>query len=90
MQTPLHKSPPNDTKAPPMATDLWLNQCLTCGTNNPTPAKHKPKACSGCGQQLVTSTATWEDLNGRQKIFDGSRIAALKKWKAAGGKVSRA
>jgi hypothetical protein len=86
----LAQKPPKRHKSPPMATDLWLNQCLTCGTNNPTPAKHKPKACSGCGQQLVTSTATWEDLNGRQKIFDGSRIAALKKWKATGGKVSRA
>lgn len=67
--------------------DTWLNQCLACGTNNPNPAKQKPKGCSGCGQALVTSTATWEDLNGRQKIFDGSRAAALKKWRAAGGKM---
>lgn len=74
-----------------MATpDLWLNQCLLCGTHNPGPAKQKPKACSGCGQQLETGTATWEDLNGRQKIFDGARVLALKKWRAAGGKTTGA
>ena len=86
----LAQKPPKRHKSPPMATDLWLNQCLSCSTHNPSPARQKPKTCCGCGQQLVTSTATWEDLNGRQKIFDGSRIAALKKWKAAGGKVSGA
>lgn len=87
MHPHLHKSPPKDTKAPLMATiDTWLNQCLTCGTNNPSPAKQKPSMCSGCGQQLVTATATWAELNEREIVFYRAEKAALDKWKASAGR----
>lgn len=87
MHPHLHKSPPKDTKAPLMATiDTWLNQCLTCGTNNPSPAKQKPNKCSGCGKQLVTATATWAELHEREVIFHRAEQTALRKWKSSGGR----
>lgn len=83
----LAQKPPKRHKSPPMATiDLWMNQCLTCGTNNPSPAKQKPSMCSGCGQQLVTATATWAELNEREIVFYRAEKAALDKWKASAGR----
>lgn len=32
--------------------DLWLNQCIGCGTNNPSIAFKRPPKCAGCGQKL--------------------------------------
>lgn len=70
-----------------MATiDTWMNQCLTCGTNNPSLAKQKPSRCSGCGQQLVTATATWAELHERQVVFNRAEESFRSKWRASGGR----
>jgi hypothetical protein len=33
--------------------DIWTNQCVECGTHNPSLAKQRPATCSGCGKALV-------------------------------------
>lgn len=38
------------------ANEMWLNQCATCGTNNPAFAPLRPELCAGCGQQLVVAS----------------------------------
>lgn len=32
--------------------DLWMNQCVLCGTNNPSIAFKRPLICHGCGLKL--------------------------------------
>ena len=38
------------------SSEMWLNQCATCGTNNPAFAPLRPELCAGCGQQLVVAS----------------------------------
>ena len=37
-------------------SEMWLNQCVQCGTNNPAFAPLRPELCAGCGQQLVVAS----------------------------------
>lgn len=32
--------------------DTWMNQCIVCGTHNPSIAFQRPHLCAGCGQKL--------------------------------------
>jgi hypothetical protein len=32
--------------------DIHLNTCAHCGTHNPSPPKHSPTRCSGCGERI--------------------------------------
>lgn len=50
-------------------TELWLNQCVKCGSCNPSRPKHIPKVCSGCGYALETnSDPNWKMGYGSQHI----------------------
>lgn len=74
--------------------DTWMNQCLACGTNNPSPAFKRPDTCSGCGSELeCVRQYPWEadglfgELrrvtdNEKRKVRRQERKKRLKKWNA--------
>lgn len=54
--------------AGPPPRDLWLNECLICGTHNPG-LMTTPKTCSGCGRPLrplrpVVEAGFWGQRDG--------------------------
>lgn len=58
--------------APFNGTELWLNQCTTCKSANPSRPKEIPTSCSSCGLPLKTeSTPNWMTNNRPQQITYG-------------------
>jgi hypothetical protein len=47
-----------------MAKGIWLNTCLSCGTNNPAPEMKRPSTCCGCGLKLECVKQEWNEAVG--------------------------
>jgi hypothetical protein len=47
-----------------MVKGIWLNTCLSCGTNNPAPEMKRPHVCTGCGLKLECVKQEWNEAVG--------------------------